>query len=81
MKRRLFRSLMVGGMTLAGALVPVHAQTGRLIGKEIRIGAIVPSTGPFAEWGRSNVATLRMIEDQVNGAGGVEGARLRIIVY
>jgi branched-chain amino acid transport system substrate-binding protein len=81
MKRRLFRSLMVGGMTLAGALVPVHAQTGRLIGKEIRIGAIVPSTGPFAEWGRSNAATLRMIEDQVNGAGGVEGARLRIIVY
>ena len=58
-----------------------RAQAGRLAGKELRLGAVVPSSGPFAEWGRSNTATLRMIEEQVNAAGGVEGARLKITVY
>lgn len=47
---------------------------------EIKIGAIVPSSGPFAEWGRTNTVTLKMLEDEVNAAGGVNGAKLRIIV-
>ena len=29
-----------------------------LAGRDIRIGAIVPSSGPFAEWGRTNTVTL-----------------------
>jgi branched-chain amino acid transport system substrate-binding protein len=57
------------------------AQTGRLAGQELRIGAIVPSSGPFAEWGRSNTVTLKMLEDEINASGGVEGAKVRIIVY
>lgn len=57
------------------------AQGSRLEGQELRLGAIVPSSGPFAEWGRSNTTTLRMIEEQVNAAGGVGGARLRIVTY
>ncbi len=60
---------------------PAAAQSGRLAGLEVRIGAVVPSSGPFAEWGRSNTATLKMLEDEVNAAGGVEGAKLRVIVY
>jgi branched-chain amino acid transport system substrate-binding protein len=70
-------------LAAAGAL-PVaraQAQAGRLAGREIRIGAIVPSSGPFAEWGRANAATLRMVEEQVNGAGGVEGAKLKLFIY
>ncbi len=54
---------------------PALAQTG-----EIKIGAIVPSSGPFAEWGRSNTIALKMLEDEVNAAGGVNGAKVRIIV-
>ena len=53
-----------------------HAQAGR----EIAIGAIVPSSGPFAEWGRSNTVTLKMFEQQVNKAGGINGARLKVII-
>ena len=60
---------------------PSAAQSGRLAGLEVRIGAVVPSSGPFAEWGRTNTATLKMLEDEVNAAGGVEGAKLRVIVY
>jgi branched-chain amino acid transport system substrate-binding protein len=47
---------------------------------EIAIGAIVPSSGPFAEWGRSNTVTLKMLEQQVNKAGGINGAKLKVII-
>jgi len=52
----------------------------RAAGAEIVLGAIVPSSGPFAEWGRTNMATLQMLEKQVNDAGGINGAKLRIVI-
>jgi len=48
--------------------------------REIVLGAVVPSSGPFAEWGRANTVTLQMLEKQVNDAGGVNGAKLRIVI-
>jgi branched-chain amino acid transport system substrate-binding protein len=57
------------------------AQAGRLAGQEVRIGAIVPSSGPFAEWGRTNTVALKMLENEINASGGVDGAKLRIFVY
>ncbi len=48
--------------------------------EDIKIGAIVPSSGPFAEWGRANAVALKMLEEEVNAAGGVNGAKVRIIV-
>ena len=67
---------------LAGALAlsMAAAQGADLSGREIRIGAIVPSSGPFAEWGRANTVTLRMLEKQVNDAGGIDGGRLKIVI-
>jgi branched-chain amino acid transport system substrate-binding protein len=55
-----------------------HAQS--LKGREITLGAIVPSSGPFAEWGRTNTVTLQMLEKQVNEAGGIDGAKLKIVI-
>ena len=52
-----------------------------LSGREITLGAIVPSSGPFAEWGRTNTVTLKMLEKQVNDAGGVDGAKLKLFIY
>jgi branched-chain amino acid transport system substrate-binding protein len=57
----------------------VSAET--LAGREVAFGAIVPSSGPFAEWGRANTVTLQMLEKQVNDAGGVNGAKLKIVIY
>ncbi len=57
-----------------------HAQA-RFAGLEVKLGAIVPSSGPFAEWGRTNTVALRMVEEQINAAGGVGGARLSIAIY
>jgi branched-chain amino acid transport system substrate-binding protein len=48
---------------------------------QIKIGAIVPSSGPFAEWGRANTTTLKMLEKQINDAGGVNGAKVEIVIY
>src|SRR3954464_15850968 len=48
--------------------------------REIVLGAIVPSSGPFAEWGRANTVTLQMLEKQVNASGGVNGAKLRLAI-
>jgi branched-chain amino acid transport system substrate-binding protein len=62
-------------MAVSGA-----AQAQTAAGREIAIGAIVPSSGPFAEWGRSNTVTLKMLEQQVNKAGGINGAKLKIII-
>ncbi len=50
-------------------------------GRDIVIGAIVPSSGPFAEWGRTNTVALKMLEKQINDSGGVSGAKLRIAIY
>lgn len=54
---------------------------GRFAGMEVKLGAIVPSSGPFAEWGRTNTVALRLVEEQVNAAGGVGGAKLSITIY
>jgi branched-chain amino acid transport system substrate-binding protein len=64
---------------LAGAITTTaSAQT--LAGREIVIGAVVPSSGPFAEWGRANTVTLKMLEKQTNDAGGINGAKVKISI-
>ena len=74
----LMRVLLAAGLTaaLSGAIATAPAYAA----DEIVLGAIVPSSGPFAEWGRTNTATLQMLEKQVNDAGGINGAKLRIVI-
>jgi len=69
--------LMAAGLMAAGAIASGPAKAADT---EIVLGAIVPSSGPFAEWGRTNTATLQMLEKQVNDAGGINGAKLRILI-
>jgi branched-chain amino acid transport system substrate-binding protein len=66
----------VAAVTLSAMLAgQAQAQT-----REINLGAVVPSSGPFAEWGRSNTVTLKMLEKQTNDAGGINGAKLKITI-
>jgi branched-chain amino acid transport system substrate-binding protein len=74
MRNHILASLVAVAVFASGAAV-AQAQN------QIVIGAIVPSSGPFAEWGRSNTVTLNMLEKQVNDAGGVNGAKLKIVIY
>ena len=72
--RVLFTAGLSAALSGATATAPAYAAD------EIVLGAIVPSSGPFAEWGRTNTATLQMLEKQVNDAGGINGAKLRIVI-
>ena len=79
MTSRLGRAFSVAALgtaltAMAGAAVAQQA------GREIVLGAVVPSSGPFAEWGRANTTTLQMLEKQVNASGGINGAKLRIAI-
>jgi branched-chain amino acid transport system substrate-binding protein len=78
MTSQLSKALWAAGLGAAlavGAPLPGHAQTA-----EIALGAIVPSSGPFAEWGRANTVTLQLLEKQVNDGGGINGAKLHIVI-
>lgn len=83
MTKRILTGCALGALSLiaAAAVSPGVAHAQDMDGKQIRIGAIVPSSGPFAEWGRTNTVTLKMLEDQVNASGGINGAKLEIVIY
>lgn len=76
-KSALYASVVASFAVVTGA----GAIAQDLSGREIHLGAIVPSSGHFAEWGRTNTVTLKMIEDQVNAAGGINGAKLKLSIY
>jgi branched-chain amino acid transport system substrate-binding protein len=71
------RKLIIGGLMTAALISGAQVAQAQ---NTINIGAIVPSSGPFAEWGRANTVTLKMLEKQVNDAGGVNGAKLNIVI-
>jgi branched-chain amino acid transport system substrate-binding protein len=74
------RALCLGVAAAAAIFAAQKVLAQGLSGREIAVGAIVPSSGPFAEWGRTNTVALRMLEKQVNDAGGVDGAKLKIVI-
>lgn len=45
------------------------------------LGAVVPSSGPFAEWGRGNRVALKLLEQQINDEGGVNGNQVRFRIH
>ena len=46
--------------------------------EEIVVGAMVPITGAFAASGIQYYNSLRMAQDDINAAGGINGRKLRI---
>jgi branched-chain amino acid transport system substrate-binding protein len=72
-------SQLLGPLT-ALALLSLAAGNASAQTRQIELGAVVPSSGPFAEWGRSNTVTLKMLEKQTNDAGGINGAKVKITI-
>jgi ABC-type branched-chain amino acid transport systems, periplasmic component len=81
-RRRLFAALAAGSMlvTLVGCSPNDVGKDGDNTKEVVRIGAIVPSSGPFAEWGIGNTIALEMLEKQINDAGGLNGRLLDIVI-
>jgi len=76
----LSRALSVAGLSVVLTAVTGGPGFTQQADREIVLGAIVPSSGPFAEWGRTNTVTLQMLEKQVNSTGGINGVKLRIAI-
>jgi branched-chain amino acid transport system substrate-binding protein len=67
------RSVLAGAMAVA---------TGRAVAQaapELRLGALFPLTGPIAQLGDEAFRGLELAAAEQNGAGGIAGARLRLI--
>jgi len=68
------------GILAVAAVSALPAGSAQAQTREIHLGAVVPSSGPFAEWGRSNTVALKLLEQQTNDAGGINGAKLKISI-
>jgi branched-chain amino acid transport system substrate-binding protein len=68
------RQVLAAAAGLASAVRPSRAQAG-----ELRVGALYPFSGPQALLGDEGFRGLELASEERNAAGGVGGARLRVI--
>lgn len=66
--------------TLAGKLALIVGFAGPAFA-DIKIGATISETGPASFLGDPEAKTLKMLVDQINAAGGVNGEKINLIVY
>ena len=72
--KRTFAKSCVAAALLAASTWPLHA----LAQNEIVVGAVVPITGPLASIGLPGYNALKLAQDDINAAGGINGKKLRI---
>ena len=58
------------------SIVPASAEERGVI----KIGAVLPLTGEGAFWGKNGLNAIKLAEDDINKAGGVNGRKLKIII-
>lgn len=57
------------------------ADSSKLSGKEVKIGVLLPKSGPVAALGIQQEIAMNIALEEINSAGGVGGIPLRLIVY
>jgi branched-chain amino acid transport system substrate-binding protein len=67
------RTAMVAALVAGGLVAGSAAQA------EVRIGAVLPLTGPLATYGEAASNGVTLAEDEINAAGGVLGEPFRVI--
>lgn len=72
--RHLGRVALVASLALGGATVSRAAD-------DIRIGSVVSATGPASLLGDPQKRTLEMLVDDVNAKGGINGRKLKLVIY
>jgi branched-chain amino acid transport system substrate-binding protein len=68
---------MKTGMTCLAALM---AMTGAAAA-DIKIGATLSETGPAGALGDPQAKTLKLLIDEINAAGGINGEKISLVVY
>ena len=64
------------------AAVPAsRSPTGTLAGPEVKLGAVFPLTGRWADFARKNSIALEMAAEEINARGGIDGVRIRTTLF
>ena len=78
MKMKLFKGLL---MAFAGVFsVLSSAQTPGVTDKEIVIGLFAPLSGPLVSYGIDPLNAAKMIYEDVNSKGGINGRKIRLVI-
>ena len=67
--------------TMLCGIAALAASTGAFAAEPIKIGAIFSVTGPASFLGEPEKNTAKMLEEQINKAGGLLGRPVEIVVY
>ena len=78
---RLLKSVLISGMVLGLALISVQCAKKAEAPREFKIGAIFASTGPASMLGLPEKNTAEMLVEELNAAGGINGAKVSLILY
>ena len=78
---RLLKNVLISGLILGLALVSVQCAKKAEPLKEVKIGAIFASTGPASMLGLPEKNTAEMLVEEINAAGGINGAKVSLVFY
>ncbi len=69
--------LLLAAIAMVGAVLPVSAKAAGTI----KIGLMVPLTGPAAADGQSAKQSCQMLVEEINKKGGINGKKVELLVY
>lgn len=73
-------STLLGGIAAALISTAAGAQTPGVTDKEIVIGMFAPLSGPLVAYGVDPLNAAKMIYDDVNAKGGINGRKIRVVI-
>jgi branched-chain amino acid transport system substrate-binding protein len=71
-----FTLLMLVGFALVASISPVSA----LAEETVRVGIVLPLTGPQAKSGEIQKQSFDMAQEEINEAGGIKGKKLKFLI-
>lgn len=79
---RMFAPVLVAGLTLAACASPPEPSetVARNADGSLRVGALLSQTGDLAVFARPQIAAVQLAVDEINSAGGVNGAPVELTV-
>ncbi len=80
MNRRAFLAAMAMALSIGQAASGLAAEPG-ISATEVTLGMWTPLTGPTAIMGVSERDAIDIAIDEINAAGGINGRKLKLVVY
>src|ERR1043165_10001045 len=72
------KRILIASVLIAGLLSACQPQGGA--GDKVRIGVVMSTTGPTANFGISSVNGIKLATEEANAAGGINGKQIDLLV-